>query len=146
MGEDFSDLFGVEFKPVGVQLEVTPLIIAEDQITLKIKPEVSFVIEFVLLGTSGVASPRISSRNVETTISVRDAEAIVVGGLIETTETTEENKFPVLGDMPVLGNLFKNYRKRNEKTEVFFFLEPHIVTNQYRRPAIYVPDESNSRR
>ena len=54
-------------------------------------------------------------------------------------------KFPILGDIPVIGNLFKTYRKINEKTEVFFFLEPHIVTRQFRRPNIFVPDAGGRR-
>jgi type II secretory pathway component GspD/PulD (secretin) len=131
----FTDII---FKPVGVKLDVTPVIIAEENITLKIEPEVSFVIEFIVL-TGGVVSPRISTRNVNTEVSVRDGEAIVIGGLVSTQENSDEIKFPFLGDIPVVGNLFKTYRKRHEKTEVFFFLTPRIVTRESRTPPLYVP-------
>ena len=84
-------------------------------------------------------SPRISTRNVDTQVSVRDGEAIVIGGLVSTQENSDEIKFPFLGDIPVLGNLFKTYRKRNEKTEVFFFLTPRIVTREGRTPPLCDP-------
>lgn len=129
----------IQFEPVGVKLEVTPQIIAQENIVLLLNPEVSFVIEFILLGQSAVVAPRISKRDAGTQISVRDGQTVVIGGLIATQENTDEVKFPVLGDIPVLGAAFKSYRKRATRTEVFFFVTPKIITRERHAPRVFDP-------
>jgi general secretion pathway protein D len=66
---------------------------------------------------------------VDTTVIVQDAQTIVIGGLIDDTTTLTENKVPVLGDVPVLGWLFKNQSETRQKTNLYIFLTPRVIKN-----------------
>jgi general secretion pathway protein D len=68
-------------------------------------------------------------RTVDTTVIVRDAQTIVIGGLIDDTTTITETKVPVLGDIPVLGWLFKDRSDTTQKTNLYIFLTPRVIKN-----------------
>jgi general secretion pathway protein D len=69
----------------------------------------------------------VNQREAETTVSAKDGETIILGGMIRNQITATVNKIPLLGDIPVLGNLFRNTSKDNQKTELLVFLTPHVV-------------------
>ncbi|MBI5625294.1 MAG: type IV pilus secretin PilQ [Elusimicrobia bacterium] len=115
----------IQFIAMGITLKVTPIISADEtRITLDINPEVSKP-----SGTSGSVSgaPSTSRSTVKTIVIVRDAETVVIGGLITDRKDTRINKVPLLGDIPVLGWLFKKKFDQRQRVELLIFVTPRII-------------------
>ncbi|MCK4533504.1 type IV pilus secretin PilQ, partial [bacterium] len=110
-----------EFIDVGTRLVVTPTININKMITLKIKPEKSTVDEW------RDAGPVISTQEVETTVLIKDGETIVIAGLIDDRDINQNTKVPFLGDIPLLGYLFKKKTWDKERDELLIFLTPRIM-------------------
>ncbi|MCK4519738.1 MAG: type II secretion system protein GspD [Candidatus Omnitrophica bacterium] len=119
----------VEFIDTGTTLFVTPVINKEGFIKMHIKPEVSSVKEW-LETTEGNKIPIVDTSNVETEVLIKDGKTIIVAGLIRETVTKVTNKVPFLGDIPILGIIFRNRTNQKEKKEVIIFLTPHIVSGE----------------
>ena len=122
------------YKPVGVQLYITPQSSGQDRIKLHTISIVSAVSGFAPLPTmDGARSPRlllnpiIDSREAETAVTIHDGDTLVISGLRMIRVTTRENKIPWLGDVPLLGYLFKNHRSQQQLTDLYFFLTPTIL-------------------
>jgi type II secretory pathway component GspD/PulD (secretin) len=106
---------------VGVQLRVTPTIGDDGVITAEIHPEYSEIIGF------NATFPIIANRKVDATLRVRDGETIVLGGLFQDTSSETISKLPFLGDIPILGQFFKNKATARQRDEVVFLITPHIL-------------------
>ncbi len=115
----------IERHDVGIKLNVLPQINEGDTIKLKIEQEVSSVDT-----TTSGAGLQTNKRNINTTVLVDDKQTIVLGGLIKDDLKETESKVPLLGDIPVLGLLFKNTRSSLEKTNLMVFLRPEIIRDQ----------------
>ena len=74
-------------------------------------------------------NPVFTTRRAETSLVVEDGHAILIGGIIETRETVSSTKIPLIGDVPVFGNLFKSRNKRLDKTELLVLITPHVLNN-----------------
>ena len=123
---------GTQYKPVGVQLYITPEAAGRDRVKLHTISIVSAVSGFspVPTMTGGVVplvNPVIDSREAETAVTVDDGSTLVISGLRMIRTTTRENKIPGLGDVPVLGWLFKNHRTQQEQTDLYFFITPTMM-------------------
>jgi type II secretory pathway component GspD/PulD (secretin) len=116
----------VSFVPVGVKLEVTPRINSNGLMTVLIKPEVSSVVE-IITTAAGTRAPRIATRSAETTLTVADGQSIVLGGLISQEERKTVIKVPLLGDIPILGELFRFTTTDVRNTELIFVITPTIL-------------------
>src|SRR3989338_1639268 len=116
----------VTFVNVGIQLNVTPTINKEGFITMKIKPEVSSVVD-TLVTPSGNQIPIIDTSLAETTVLVKDNSTIIIGGLRRDEETENSKRVPFLGDLPLFGNLFRNQTKAKQRNELLVMITPHIV-------------------
>lgn len=116
----------IERKDVGIQLKITPHTTESDLIKLDIYQEISSVSGSVLVGTDQQV-PITDKRSAETSVVVRDMETVVIGGLIKDDITASESKVPILGDIPLLGYLFKYQKKQKVKTNLLIFLTPHII-------------------
>ncbi|MCK8827975.1 hypothetical protein MWH25_09515 [Natroniella acetigena] len=115
----------VEFIDVGISLQMTPRITAQDQILIGLNPEVSAV-----TGTGQNNDyPVISTREVETQIRVADEETIAIAGLIKDEEIKNRSKVPILGDIPLLRYLFSRETVDLQKTELIIFITPQIMTD-----------------
>jgi tetratricopeptide (TPR) repeat protein len=112
---------------VGVSLHVTPVINKQGYVKLHIKPEVSSVRDW-LETSEGNNIPIVETSNVETDILVKDGQTIIMAGLIKETEEKEENKLPILGDIPFLGNSVKNVKKEKERKELIILITPSVIT------------------
>lgn len=110
---------------VGVKLAVTPLTGGNGEITTTIAPEVSNITE----QDPQTGLPVLSTRNAQTTVRVKDGETIVIGGLVLNQEQNINRKIPVLGDLPVLGNLFRTHSRTTTQTELVVFVTPHILVD-----------------
>jgi len=125
------------YQNVGIILNVTPFIGANGLVEMILNPETSEVDNSTpgqvitygnsLLGSSPVYAPNIDVRSANTVVVTPDAQTVVIGGLISNTKSSADSKVPFLGDIPLLGQLFKTTSKADSKTELLMFLTPHIV-------------------
>jgi MSHA type pilus biogenesis protein MshL len=119
----------VNFVDVGIQLYVTPTINKKGFVTMKIKPVVSSAVSKDIKSADTVSSvPIVSTSEAETTVMVQDGSTIIIAGLIKDEVNKTVNKIPLLGDIPFLGNLFKNTTNQVKKKELVIFLTPHILS------------------
>lgn len=116
----------VTFVNTGVQLDVTPRLHGNGLMTILLKPSVSSVVEIIPLQGGGQA-PRLATRTVETALTVQDGQTIVIGGLISQEERKATTKVPLLGDIPILGELFKFTTSDTRNTELVFLITPTIL-------------------
>ncbi len=117
-------IFNYAFQDVGIVLTVTPRISANGTVTMDVTQTAND-----LQGFTSFNAPIVNQREADTTVSVGDGQTIVLGGIMRTTVSSTVNKVPLLGDIPILGNLFKSTTKDKNKTELLVFLTPHIVKN-----------------
>lgn len=114
--------FGVIFKPFGVRLDFIPTLTWSDRIDLRIFPEVSQISSTVVNGVPGVEVRRTLSR-----VEMKDGESLIIGGLLDRRVSKDLTKFPLLGDVPILGTLFRSTKFANEESELVFVITPRIV-------------------
>ncbi|WP_102524009.1 type II secretion system secretin GspD [Vibrio tapetis] len=112
----------VERKEVGIKLKVVPQINEGDSVQLVIEQEVSNV-----LGAQGAVDVRFAKRQLNTSVMVQDGQMLVLGGLIDERALESESKIPILGDIPVLGHLFKSTSTQVEKKNLMVFIKPTII-------------------
>jgi general secretion pathway protein D len=117
-----------EYKDVGISLEITPHISQGGLVRLEIDSEFSKLIEDVTTPSSD--TPTTAKRKAQTVISMKSGSTIVIGGLIRDDKTTIEKKIPFVGDLPLVGGLFKFQRDRLQKTNLLIFITPHVMGNQ----------------
>jgi general secretion pathway protein D len=120
------DYANYEYKDVGVTLKVTPQINERGSVKMKIFQEVSRVDDSATTAAL-VKTPITRKRQAETTVEVADGQTVVIAGLIEDSVTDTINKIPWLGDIPLLGWLFKTDSQKRGKKNMFVFLTPHVV-------------------
>ena len=122
----------IQSVDVGVKLQVTPLTGGNGEITVKLIPEVSNITELDL--QTGL--PVLSSRRTETTVRVKDGETIAISGLTLDQQQTTNRKIPFLGDLPLVGGLFRGKKRNNVRTELVVFVTPRILTNNNVLPEV----------
>ena len=123
-----SNLNGVTiiFKPYGIRLEITPKVDRNGVIRATILSEVSSIDASV----TAVGGPALLTRKTETEFNVRAGETIVLSGLLQRSSSTDVDKVPLLGDLPILGALFRSKRFQNKETELVVFVTPSVVDSQ----------------
>jgi len=121
-----SILSTIERQDVGITLKLTPQITSDDNVRLEVYQEISSVTETPGLDPN-VVGPSTNKRFANTTVIVKGGETIVIGGLIRDNITTAERKVPLLGDIPLLGWLFKSKTTKVEKVNLMLFITPHII-------------------
>jgi len=114
-----------EYRDVGISLKITPHINSEGFVRMKISQEVSQIVP-----GSDVGLPTTLKRAVNTTVNIKDAETMVIGGMIGDSTQLGTYKVPLLGDIPILGWLFKSRSSSREKTNLYVFITPRIIRNQ----------------
>lgn len=124
-----------EYRDVGITLKITPQISKDRMVRLNISQEVTKL-------TGGAAQqlsdrPTTLKRTIDTTVIVKDGNTIVIGGLIDDSITTTEYKVPCLGDVPLMGWLFKTVSDSSEKTNLYVFLTPRVIKSPAEAEAIY---------
>jgi type IV pilus assembly protein PilQ len=116
----------IQFKKAELALRVTPLITPDDRLILDIHVTKGRV-GTVIVTTGGVNVPSIDTSELTTTVFIGDGQTVVLGGILETERRDTEKKVPLLGDIPVLGYLFKTTSKVNNKDELLIFVTPKII-------------------
>ncbi len=117
----------IEWKTFGVSLAFTPTIVGEKRINLHVRPEVSQLSEAGAITLSNITVPALTTRRAETTIELASGQSFAIGGLLNNNQTQSVNKFPVLGDMPILGPLFRSTRFQNNQSELVIIITPYVV-------------------
>ncbi len=115
--------FSIEFHPFGISLSFTPTVIGENRIQLRVAPEVSSLdFDIALNGTPGR-----SVRRTETTIELASGQSFVIAGLLSQSTSENLSKTPGIGDIPILGALFKSEQFRRNETELIIIVTPYLV-------------------
>ncbi|WP_248803483.1 type II and III secretion system protein family protein [Pseudomonas sp. MWU13-2100] len=122
-----SNNISIEYKEFGVRLTLTPTIIGKNRIALKVAPEVSELDFTNAVQIAGTIVPALTVRRTDTSISLADGESFVISGLISTNNSSQVNKFPGLGDIPILGAFFRNNTINREERELLMIVTPHLV-------------------
>ena len=118
----------VEWKEYGINLKIKPMVDKDNKITSKIEAEVSGIDNTVSIATSAGTIPGLISRKASTTLSVPDGQTMAIGGLMNNQESKVITKFPILGDIPVIGEFFKHTSTSKERRELMILITPTIVT------------------
>ncbi len=132
----------VEYKPFGISLNFTPIVLSKEKISLTVAPEVSSIssVDELTLGASATfAIPSIQTRRAETTVELGSGQTFAIAGLLKNDRSNSVDKFPGLGDMPVLGALFRSQEFQNDQTELVILVTPFIVRPVSDRAKIQSP-------
>jgi pilus assembly protein CpaC len=117
----------IEWKTYGVSLAFTPSLIGGNRLNLHVRPEVSQLSEAGAVTINGITVPALTTRRAETTIELASGQSFAIGGLLNNNQTQSVSKYPFLGDMPILGALFRSTRFQNNQTELVIIITPYIV-------------------
>jgi pilus assembly protein CpaC len=118
-----SDTIDIQFKPFGVRLDFVPTLTWSERVDLRVFPEVSEIDQSVAV--QGV--PGLKVRRTVNRVELSEGESLVIGGLLDRRILKDLTKFPLLGDIPILGALFRSTRFRNQESELVFVITPRIV-------------------
>jgi len=119
---------------VGIQVNLLPWVSASREITLEINPRITESAPDSLTGSDETPIPATSERSLEATVRVRDGDPIIIGGLIQTQESETVHKIPLLGDIPLLGTLFRYKATNKEETEFVIVITPYLLSGEYASP------------
>lgn len=137
----------IEYKAFGIGLTVTPTVLSNDRIVLKVAPEASDLDYSNALAVGGISVPAITTRRADTTVELGDGESFIVGGLVSRTTASNVNKVPLLGDLPVLGTFFRQNRYTMNEKELVIVVTPRLVKPMARNTdlAPYMPGSAEQR-
>jgi type IV pilus assembly protein PilQ len=121
-----SGATSIQFKSAVLQLQVTPQITPDNRIILDLDVKKDTV-GTIVVASGGVNVPSIDTQEITTQVLVSDGQTVVLGGILQTTHRIDETKVPYLGDVPILGNLFKTTTKTDDKDELLIFVTPKII-------------------
>ncbi len=122
-----SDTVTIEYKKFGVALAFTPTLLEGGRISLKVRPEVSQLSTTGEVRLNNIVVPSLATRRAETTVELGSGQSFAVAGLIQNNVTHDLRKFPGLGDLPVLGGLFRSDRFQRDETELVIIVTPYVV-------------------
>ena len=121
-----SGATSIQFKDAVLSLQVTPQITPDNRIILDLDVKKDTVGQ-TIVASGGVNVPSIDTQEITTQVLVSDGQTVVLGGILQTTHRIDETKVPYLGDVPILGNLFKTTTRTNDKDELLIFVTPKIL-------------------
>jgi len=126
-GGGSSTAITVEYKPFGVRLDFMPVVLGDGRIRLKVTPEVSDLDYSRSVSFNGFVIPSITKRTLTTEIELAEGQSFAVGGLLSNRVTASKDVTPLLGDLPVIGTLFRSVRYERSETELVVLVTPRLV-------------------
>ncbi|MBC2777469.1 type II and III secretion system protein family protein [Parasphingopyxis marina] len=117
----------IEYKQFGVSLAFTPIVLANGRISMRVRPEVSELSDQGAITLNGFTVPALTTRRAETTVELGSGQSFMIAGLMQNRHNTTVERTPGLGDIPVLGALFRSNRWRREETELVIVVTPYLV-------------------
>ena len=141
-----EDGLEIEFKEFGISLAFTPTVLSSSRISLRVRPEVSDLSDKGAITINGLTIPALATRRAETTVELGSGQSFAIGGLLSTDIESAISKYPGVGDIPVLGTLFRSTRFQRNETELVILVTPYLVrpvnepemalpTDGYRAPS-----------
>ncbi len=134
----------IEYKEYGVSLAFTPIVLADGRISMRVRPEVSELSDAGAVTLNGFTVPALTTRRAETTVELGSGQSFMLAGLLRNTNSNSIDKAPVLGDLPIIGALFRSTKFRRQETELVIIVTPYLVrpvsgrlplpTDGYRMP------------
>jgi pilus assembly protein CpaC len=138
----------VEFKPFGVSLGFTPTVLSDKVISLVVEPEVSSIDSSASVTVNGLTVPGLQTRRASTTVELRDGESFAIAGLLQRDFQTTVRQLPLLGNIPIIGALFRSSGFQRGETELMIVVTPRLVAplrpNQVRLPTDRIADPKPS--
>lgn len=126
-GSGDNQQVSIQYKPYGIGLKFTPVILDRDNISIKVLSEVSEVSQLDGVKVGGVAVPGLTTRRVETAVQLRSGQSFAIAGLYNDKLTRSSEQFPFLGNIPVIGELFRSRSFRKNNTELIIIITPEIA-------------------
>jgi pilus assembly protein CpaC len=117
----------IEYKQFGVSIAFTPTVLSSGHISIKVRPEVSQIDTTNSIELSNIQVPSLTTRRAETTVELASGQSFAIAGLIQNNENNNIQKFPWLGDVPVLGALFRSTQFQRNQTELVIVVSPYLV-------------------
>ena len=140
-----QDAVTIEYKQYGVGLAFTPVVLANGRISMRVRPEVSELSNEGAVKLENFVVPSLTTRRAETTVELGSGQSFMIAGLLRNSNTNDINKAPFLGDLPILGALFRSTSFKRSETELVIIVTPYLVrpvsgqlalpTNGYRAPS-----------
>jgi pilus assembly protein CpaC len=128
----FAGVITLQSRQFGVGLKFTPTVLEEGRINLVVSPEVTELVKFDTVATTGLggllAVPTFTTRRIATTVQLRDGQSLAIGGLLQDNIKEQVKRFPVLGEIPILGALFRSSDFQKDKTELMVVVTPRLIT------------------
>jgi len=121
------DGIGIEYREFGVKLDFTPTVMDSGRITMHVRPEVSDLSSAGAIRIEGISIPSISTRRAETVVELGSGQSFAIAGLIKNSVVQDGDKYPGLGDIPIIGALFRSEKFRREETELLIVVTPYLV-------------------
>lgn len=135
----------IEYKEYGVRLNFLPIVLGENRIRLSVAPEVSDISEIGAVEIDGFQIPAITTRRSETTLEMNSGELFAMAGLLNQTLQVRNSRVPILGDLPVLGPLFRSVRYKEGETELLVLVTASLVEAADMSPEFPVPGDLHER-
>jgi pilus assembly protein CpaC len=117
----------IEYKQYGVGLAFTPIVLNDGRISMRVRPEVSELSNEGAVSLNGFTVPALTTRRAETTVELGSGQSMMIAGLLRNKGTNNVNKAPFLGDLPILGALFRSTSYRRDETELVVVVTPYLV-------------------
>ncbi|HEU5046752.1 MAG TPA: type II and III secretion system protein family protein [Rickettsiales bacterium] len=140
-GTGSSAQVSINYQPYGVSLSFVPSVLSKSRINLTVSPEVSSLTQTGAVSTAGFNIPALQTRKASTTVELGSGQSFAIAGLIENDRNNDITKFPFLGDMPILGTLFRSSEFHNNQTELVIIVTPYIVDAVNNPKALHDPTE-----
>jgi len=139
-----NQAISIEYKQYGVGLAFTPVVLADGRISMRVRPEVSELSDAGAVDLGGYKVPALTTRRAETTVELGSGQSFMIGGLLQNHNANSVSKAPFLGDLPILGTLFRSTSYQRNETELVIIVTPYLVrpvsgrmalpTDGYRAP------------
>ena len=127
VGQDDDNSIQIQFKQFGVSLAFTPTVLNAGRISMRVRPEVSDLSDKGAIKLDSLVIPALSTRRAETTVELGSGQSFAIGGLISNSTRNNVDKVPGLGDLPVLGPLFRSTRFQRSESELVIIVTPYLV-------------------
>ncbi|MCJ8141080.1 type II and III secretion system protein family protein [Falsirhodobacter halotolerans] len=121
------DQVGIEYKQFGVSLLFTPTLLPNDRISMRVRPEVSSLSGEGMIDIANLSVPSLQVRRADTTVEVGSGQTFAIAGLFQRDQAQQIDKVPLVGDIPILGQLFRSSRFRRNETELVILITPYLV-------------------
>ncbi|HXV26019.1 MAG TPA: type II and III secretion system protein family protein [Alphaproteobacteria bacterium] len=122
-----DDGIAIEYKKFGVGLAFTPTVLSPNRISMRVNPEVSALSNEGAIRIEGISVPSLTTRTADTTVELASGQSFAIAGLLQNNSSFDHTRVPGLGDMPILGDLFKSDRFNRQETELVIIVTPYVV-------------------